>query len=179
MTRHKPVDIEITDNQWKQICDLTYNNILKKLDSAKFLINNDSEIAAGLYTYALEEFGKLLLLGPCAVTNGKHTVPYRDRFVYHEYKFEIAFDYLQENKADHCIILNEGDFSPENYSWRNFFIGLPANFESRKSIFHSDFIFEQDKVVVGVKSVPKVDSDYLERAVSGLIEVMDNLNKIW
>ena len=64
MTRHKPVDIEITDNQWKQICDLTYNNILKKLDSAKFLINNDSEIAAGLYTYALEEFGKLLLLVP-------------------------------------------------------------------------------------------------------------------
>jgi hypothetical protein len=36
--------------------------IIRKLDSARLLVHYDKEMAAGLYTYTIEEFGKLLLV---------------------------------------------------------------------------------------------------------------------
>ena len=68
-------------------------------------------MSAGLYTFAIEEFGKLLLLKKCIIQTGICSIPYRDGFVDHSYKAKVAFDYLQENHADECISLTRNGFS--------------------------------------------------------------------
>jgi hypothetical protein len=80
----KPEELIISKNIWKQIHDSTHEKILRKLDSAKFLINHDPEMAAGLYSYAVKEFGKLLLLKRCIFTDDECKIQYRDQFVNHK-----------------------------------------------------------------------------------------------
>jgi hypothetical protein len=41
---------------------LIKNGIYRKLAAARHMIDYDKEIAAGIYVYALEELGKLLVL---------------------------------------------------------------------------------------------------------------------
>jgi hypothetical protein len=55
----------------------------------------DIDIAAGIYIYALEEFGKLLLLKDCKKVDERYIIKYRDEFVNHRIKSSKAFDYLQ------------------------------------------------------------------------------------
>jgi hypothetical protein len=58
----KPKIIDIEEDLWKQSIKNTYEGIVKKLQSARKLLEFDKDISAGLYTYALEEFGKMILL---------------------------------------------------------------------------------------------------------------------
>ena len=95
-------------------------------------ISIDKDIAAGIYVYALEEFGKLLLLKDCKKVDGRYIIKYRNEFVSHRIKFGKAFDYLQNNNSDECIILNnESSYTSDLYSWKNFSIELIAETESR------------------------------------------------
>lgn len=75
------------------------DGITRKLDSARILIHYDKEMAAGLYTYAIEEFGKLLLLKESKLKNNQYKIKHEWFYSHkaHEYKFTKAFDYLQEN----------------------------------------------------------------------------------
>ncbi len=57
----KPYEIEITQEKWSEAKLIIIEGIRKKLEAAKKLIKSD-KVAAGLYIYAVEEFGKLLLL---------------------------------------------------------------------------------------------------------------------
>ena len=50
-------DIDITEKQWTEMLNITFEGIKRKLNSTKILVNHDKEISAGLYTFALEEFG--------------------------------------------------------------------------------------------------------------------------
>ena len=59
---HIPQEIYIPKEKWNEAQRLIKNGIIKKLAAAKQNIDIDTEIAAGIYIYALEEFGKLLLL---------------------------------------------------------------------------------------------------------------------
>ena len=59
---HIPQEISIPKEKWNEAQRLIKNGIIKKLAAAKQNIDIDTEIAAGIYIYALEEFGKLLLL---------------------------------------------------------------------------------------------------------------------
>lgn len=170
----KPKEVIIYKDQLKQICDYTRKNIYRKLDSAKLLINHDPEMSAGLYTYAIEEFGKLLLLRQCAFNNDKCKIMYEDQFIKHTYKFELAFDYLRKNNAGQCITLSQGSFSQQSYSWKNFDIGLLPGFESRLSIFYSDFLFEQNRVT-DIVHIPSVDHGCLKDAIDGLTTAVNNL----
>jgi hypothetical protein len=80
--------------------EMVYNikvGILKKLEAARKTIEIDLDISAGLYTYAVEELGKLLLFKRIRPKSGKCTVEYSKEFVNHDKKFETAFDYFQEN----------------------------------------------------------------------------------
>ena len=171
----KPEKVIVSENDWKQIFNDTYKNIERKLDAAKSLTDHDAELSAGLYTYAIEEFGKLLLLKQCNFQNGECIIRYRDEFVNHTYKFGIAFDYLQNNNAGHCILLTQGDFSIQDFAWRDFYVGLPADFESRLSIFYSDFSIH-DNGTVEIVPVPKVDETYLRRAIDGLEKALLQLS---
>ena len=58
----KPCEIEISHEKWEETKQMIREGINKKLDASKTLIENDKEVSAGLYIYALEEFGKFLLL---------------------------------------------------------------------------------------------------------------------
>jgi hypothetical protein len=58
----KPSEIEITYEKWTETKRIIREGIKKKLDAAKKIIKTDKEVSAGLYIYAIEELGKLLLL---------------------------------------------------------------------------------------------------------------------
>lgn len=99
-------------------------------------VEGSEEICAGIYTFALEEFGKLLTLEKCQlVVNGtKVRISYSSEFTNHDKKFEQAFDYLQSfsETSYKCYVLNDtGSFSPKSFTWKSFNIGLIADFEAR------------------------------------------------
>lgn len=95
------------------------------------LLDVDESIAAGLYTYALEELGKILLLMQSERTDREVCIEYCSKFTNHRTKFGLSFDYLQQNRHRQCIILDgSGGFSPNGFSWRGFSLGLLADFES-------------------------------------------------
>ena len=119
------------------------------------MVQFDKEIAAGLYTYTLEEFGKLLLVKQSKLENNQYEIKY-EWFKTHSEKFPKAFDYLQENNRGQCIVLTEGDFAVNNFHWRDFMIGLPADFTARLTIFYSDFLPKGDSDIDIVK-IPDVD----------------------
>jgi hypothetical protein len=62
MLQDKPSHVDIPENQWKEMMQNILNGIFHKLNAVKNFLTIDMNIAAGLYIYAVEEFGKLLLL---------------------------------------------------------------------------------------------------------------------
>jgi len=54
----------ITEDLRNKTIEITHQRILKLLDSAQILLDNGGHLAicAGLYTYAVEEYGKIVLL---------------------------------------------------------------------------------------------------------------------
>jgi hypothetical protein len=171
---HIPQEIHISKETWNEAKRLIKNGIIKKLSAAKQNIDIDTEIAAGIYIYALEEFGKLLLLKESQIVDGKYIIKYRDGFRSHEFKFNKAFDYLQNNGYGKCIILNndDGAFTPDAFSWRSFTIGLLAQTEARLGIFYVDFTkFENDNY--GILKIPTVDKNKLNEAINKLEEVIN------
>ena len=118
--------------EWNQ--KITREGIIKKLNTSKRLIESDKEVSAGLYIYAIEEFGKLLLLDNSNCRDGRGIIKYRDEYVNHEIKFSRAFDYLQERDYVNCILLNdEGDFDPKSFWWRvsRFYNWFTAKYRSK------------------------------------------------
>jgi hypothetical protein len=73
---NKPLHIDISEDQWKEMMQNIRDGILRKLNAARNMETIDKEIAAGLYVYAVEEFGKLLLLRKASSLNGTRRVIY-------------------------------------------------------------------------------------------------------
>ena len=138
----------------------TLNGIIKLLDSVEKLMQNggDKAICAGLYTYAIEEYGKLLLkqYGP---SSGKVKIKYRNEFRSHNAKFSIAFKQLPRE----CTTLHKGIFDPKIFDPQIFDTPEIADCENRQAVFYSDFANSG-----GIKRVPSVDRNRLEKAVSSL-----------
>jgi hypothetical protein len=152
------------------------DGIIRKLDSARILVHYDKEISAGLYTYAIEEFGKLLLIKESKLKNNQYKIKhewFHSRKA-HEYKFTKAFDSLQESSHGQCLALTEGDYSPSDFHWRDFMIGLPAGFETRLSIFYSGFK-RKGRNDIDIVKIPDVDSDMLTNAIVELESAVNNL----
>ena len=63
----------ISEGLWKLIFDYTNENILRKFDASRILADHDTKMYAGLYTYAIEGFGKLLQLNNCNFHDGEGT----------------------------------------------------------------------------------------------------------
>jgi hypothetical protein len=172
----KRKEMDILEQEWKQMLRLTSEGIIRKLDSARWFVDIDKDVSAGLYTYALEEFGKLILLSSCkrVANNTKRKVMYAEEFTNHEKKFPAAFDYLEDNGYEECYVLNnEGGFSPESFSWKGFDVGLLADFEARMSIFYSDFVYDANQNIV-IQKPPAVDLDMLGKAINKLEAVVNN-----
>lgn len=96
----KPKEILICNEDWYKIKKLCYKKIIEELTIAKKLLEfgYNINIAAGIYTYALEEFGKLLLLNKSQniPNNLKKKIMYRNEFSCHKKKFETALDFFTE-----------------------------------------------------------------------------------
>lgn len=111
-------------------------------------------VAGGLYTYALEEYGKLLLLGSLSEKGGIVSVPYRAIFRSHGKKFEAALETLP---AD-CALMRRGPFDPVTFS-----MGLDASFASRTYLLYLDMRPDGHPV-----APHPPDPAQLARAVDGL-----------
>jgi hypothetical protein len=108
MLNSKLPHIDISEQLWEDMTQNIVGGIYHKLRAANNLLAIDKDVAAGIYVYAVEEFGKLLLLKNASLQNGVRRVEYRDEFVNHPKKFKTAFDYSQANGYDACLVISEG-----------------------------------------------------------------------
>jgi hypothetical protein len=127
------------------------------------MAESDKKISAGLYTFAIEEFGKIQVLKNTPPINGNHTINYRREFVRHPVKFPLAFNYLKNNNYDKCLELSEGGYDYNGFVSEAFEIQLSADFETRLLIFYSDFDSDGS-----IAELPPVDSNLLREAIDGL-----------
>lgn len=141
------------------------------LDASNNLLSNggDKAICAGLYTYAVEEYGKILLLKKCIPSKGQVTINYGKIFMdkRHENKFKTAIKDFKI-QAPECMILAKGLFDPAIFDPKIFDTTPPiiANFKSRMAIFYCD-IDSKNKII----QVPAVDKSVLITAIGKLKDI--------
>lgn len=68
-------------------------------------------------------------------------------------------------------INNSGDFTIEDFYWKDFNVGLIADFESRLSIFYSDFENDENNSYK-ITEAPELDYNRLEKAIDKLLEII-------
>jgi hypothetical protein len=163
----RPSHIDIPEEQWKEMMQNVLNGIFRKLDAVKNMQTIDTYVSAGLYIYAVEEFGKLILLKNANALSGKRRVVYEKEFLSHTKKFKAAFDYFQANKYDSCLVLSEGDFVPSDVVWSDYYIGLLANTGARLSVFYSDFAYDRNLNVI-IETPPAIELGLLQKASNEL-----------
>lgn len=162
---------EIPEDLCNEMMRHIRDGILRKINAVRHLQTIDKEIAAGLYVYAVEEFGKLLLLRDTPPLNGKRKVKYDKGFLDHSKKFKKAFDYFQNNGLNACMVL-ASEFEPNDVVLKDVYIRLQANTEARLSIFYSDFAYDNNGNII-IERPPDVDSYLLRKA----IEQLENATK--
>lgn len=172
------IEVELRDRMVSHI----QSSIVRNLEAIKkFLLQipGYEDICAGIYTYAVEEYGKALYLkglsspssspDSSSSSNNNNTInlQYKGAFLYHPAKFRQALDVLPGT----CKRLYEGGSSTStSFSFGSFTTDLIANFEARKRIFFADFT--QDKK--SIEMPPKVDRDLLLGAVDDFLDFMKN-----
>jgi len=155
--------LKIPEELCKKIVQETLKGILRLLDSAQILLDNggDEAVCAGLYTYALEEYGKILLLKQTSHVAGEVEIEYRKGFRCHRRKFRLAL----ENLPNECKTLYEADFDAEDFESSDFETeDIIADFEARMAVFYSDFTDSGRDI----KPVPPVDTKLLRNAMNTL-----------
>lgn len=146
--------------------------IYHKLRVANNLLAIDKDVAAGIYVYAVDEFGKLLLLKNASLQNDVRRVEYRDEFVNHP---KTAFDYFQANGYDACLVISEGWFVVRDVAWDIIERRLLAETQSRLSIFYSDFAYDDKQQKIVIEKRPIVDVNILKRAIDELKRATNKL----
>lgn len=174
MLNSKLPHVDISEQLWKEMMQYIVDGIVRKLKAARNMLATDKHVAAGLYVYSVEEFGKLLLLKNATALGNIRRIKYKAEFVNHNKKFEAAFDYLQTNGHAACLILSEADFVVSDFYWKDFAIGLLADTQARLSIFYSDFADDEKGGIVIEKPLP-VNADILQRAVNELERATNGL----
>ena len=76
MLQNRPLDIDIPEEQWKELMQIDLNGIFQKLNAVKSMQIIEIYIGAGIYIYAFEEFGKLILWKNANVLSGMRRVVY-------------------------------------------------------------------------------------------------------
>jgi hypothetical protein len=179
MLRDRPPDIELSEDVRKQMMESIRDGILRKIDAVRHMQTADIDIAAGIYVYAVEEFGKLLLLKEAQSLNGKWKIKYNDGFISHKTKFEKASDYFRSNNFDVCMILAQGcpglTSDVDERNWDNVIVDRAADTESRLSIFYADFVYDHDKNPV-VESPPGTEPRMLQKASEQLAIAIKGLS---
>lgn len=162
----------ITKQQWELLKRETWNTSMAIVETARIITENIDSltyhmgvlpiICTGLYTHAIEEYGKFLYLQSLIPNNDNVIIQYdrKDRveedwkFTNHRYKFSLAL----QNLPDECKIVHDGDFGG-NFG-QNFDIDTVPAWETRLNIFNTDF-YDNGNVV----KYPIVDKEKLKIAV--------------
>lgn len=168
----KPLRIYISKDKWNNAKYSIRDGIIKKLYAAKQTLTIDKEIAVGIYIYALEEFGKLLLLKNCKKTvDGRYIINYRNEFVNYQVKFGKAFDYLQNNNSYECIVLNNlNSYTWDSYSRKRFLVEA----EEILGIFNTNFsVTKNNNDKYDIMKIPNVNENKLNDAINELTKVID------
>ena len=162
----------ITARQRRRLEDAILSGIRRILASSRALHSagsalgpRDSDgllaVAAGLYTYAFEEYGKLLLMERLPEKGGVVSVPYREIFRSHGKKFEAASEALPKE----CWSAEAGYFDPAYFDPAYFDTcgSLEATFPVRVSMFYLDMDSNGEPVV----PIP-MKATLLENALAGM-----------
>ena len=174
----------ITEAQFESIKSSVRNNIYGIIEVVKKNIQSENEraipdskynpnpniiyICAGLYTYAVEEFGKHKLLESCQVNGGLVDLsPIRKSFFNHDKKFELA----REALPPECFTLYDSE--PDDAMWNLVIndLAYPAGWVSDTT---ADFATRLDLFNVGienngqVRATPEINFYDLQHAVERL-----------
>jgi AbiV family abortive infection protein len=155
--------LEITEELWKKCIQETLQRVKKLLESAETLLDNggSATICAGLYTYAVEEYGKILLLRKCKPFSEKVKIGFKNGFLCHTKKFSLAINDLPID----CITLKRGYFDPKIFDPKIFDTkAVIANLKARLGVFYCDFTDPGNEI----KPVPQVNKKLLKKAIRKL-----------
>jgi AbiV family abortive infection protein len=155
-------ELEISEDLWIKTMQETLNGIFALIDSVEKLLQNGGHVTvcSGLYMYALEEYGKLLLLKNCKSIGGVAKIKYKNEFRSHLAKFGIAIRTLPQE----CTTLHEGAFDRTCYDSEAFDTNEIADCETRQGIFYTDFTMDGKHV----KRIPTVNGELFKNAVTQL-----------
>jgi len=174
----------ITEEQFERIKRSVRDNIYGIIEVVKKNIQSENEraipdsrfnpnaniiyICAGLYTYAVEEFGKHKLLESCQVNGGLVDLsPIRKNFFKHDKKFELA----REALPPQCFTLYDSEEDDEMWSLIINNLTYPAGWVSDTT---ADFATRLDIFNVGienngqVRATPEINFYDLQHAVERL-----------
>lgn len=121
-------------------------------------------VAAGLYTFAVEEYGKIILLKSYSLESDNVMLDY-DQILRHPTKFEKALSKLPKE----CKIVNSGGFTNIGFTSTGFTTDVIADFEARKTIFYSDLTENNE-----IKKLPEVSFDTLTVALDKFLDIVEN-----
>lgn len=168
---------EITPELKNQMVDFIQERIIRNLEAIQVLLRTGGydDICAGLYTYAVEEYGKILFLNdPEHIVNNKirfrHKKVWRENrdygFLAHGEKFARVLrdrDFPTFSK----LLNEEGDYDPADYDPYDYHADLLADMKARMALFYADF---KDKY--SIEKPPLIDRHVLERAVNKFLDCM-------
>jgi hypothetical protein len=137
------IDVGLRNEMVCRIRDI----IIRNLGTTKRLLElgeDYKDVCAGIITYAIEEYGKILFLNSISPFHPPHNnrvrVPYTSEnngFLDHYHKFDLALYYKELPYS--CKVLYPGDFIFTDFESSDFVTDTPADFLARKSIFYTDF----------------------------------------
>lgn len=170
------IDVGLRDEMRRFIQD----RIIHNLEATKRLLElgeDYKDVCGGIYTYAVEEYGKILFLNnlnPTPENNNKIKVRYTNSsngFLDHKHKFNLALN--DQDLPESCKWLRQ-DFDPEDYDPNDYDIGSKANFEARLSIFYADF--DEDNKYNSILKPPGVEYGRLVKAVDDFLQFIRSQN---
>ncbi|MDE1829407.1 MAG: hypothetical protein KGI25_03695 [Thaumarchaeota archaeon] len=175
----------IPKDKWVDLKRETHNTIVYILEAVETLRDHitanvqlsASEImmCAGLYSHAVEEYGKLIYLkslspkpdGNVDIEFGNRRSP--GKFDNHKHKFELAIATLPPQ----CTTLHSGAFTRDSYSRESHDVDTISDWETRLTIFNTDF--REDGTV---KRYPTVDVENLRTAITEFRNIVNTTSPI-
>jgi hypothetical protein len=149
--------------------------IIQNLEATKRLLELGEDYidtCVGIYTYAIEEYGKILFLKdlrPTPEKNDKLRVRYINRnngFRAHEHKFNLALD--SKDLPDSCKVLLEGGFIPSGFEASGFITPTRPNMKTRMSVFYADF--DENNNYNSILKSPEVKRELFVTAVDDFLQ---------
>ena len=177
---HKYTCVHVTQELWLELIQRTYDGIVSKINACKKFSDypEHNTVVAGLYMYAIEEFGKLLILKDSRrlKSSNKREIIYGDRFANHDEKFKQANLYLNNSNHEKSLLLNTPSFSSKSFSGQSFNVNeVIADQIARLTVFYSDLDEVGSEYKVTQTSV--VNEQALKDAISDFSNVIEDFKK--